>query len=64
MSRSGGRQVAKLDAAQVTLLYQLYNERERAVREICRLLKISKPTLPTIPEGQLHQSPHLVLYQR
>jgi predicted transcriptional regulator YheO len=27
------------------LLYQLYDERERTVREICRLLKISKPTL-------------------
>jgi predicted transcriptional regulator YheO len=26
-------------------LYQLYDERERTVREICRLLKISKPTL-------------------
>jgi len=42
--RKGGRP-RKLDSAQVKLLYQLYDERERTVREICRLLKISKPTL-------------------
>jgi DNA invertase Pin-like site-specific DNA recombinase len=42
--RKGGRP-RKLDTAQVKLLYQLYDERERTVREICRLLKISKPTL-------------------
>jgi DNA invertase Pin-like site-specific DNA recombinase len=42
--RKGGRP-RKLDSAQVKLLYQLYDERERTVMEICRLLKISKPTL-------------------
>ncbi len=42
--RKGGRP-RKLDSAQIKLLYQLYDERERTVREICRLLKISKPTL-------------------
>ncbi len=42
--RKGGRP-RKLDAAQTELLYQLYDERERPVREICLLLGISKPTL-------------------
>jgi hypothetical protein len=42
--RKGGRP-RKLDSAHVALLYQLYDERERTVMEICRLLKISKPTL-------------------
>ncbi|MCE7938522.1 MAG: recombinase family protein [Chloroflexi bacterium CFX6] len=42
--RKGGRP-RKQDSAQIKLLYQLYDERERTVREICRLLKISKPTL-------------------
>ena len=42
--RKGGRP-RKLDAAQTELLYHLYDERERPVREICRLLGISKPTL-------------------
>jgi len=42
--RKGGRP-RKLDAAKTELLYQLYDERERPVREICRLLGISKPTL-------------------
>ena len=42
--RKGGRP-RKLDAAKTKLLYQLYDEREHPVREICRLLGISKPTL-------------------
>ena len=42
--RKGGRP-RKLDAAHVALLYKLYDEREKTVREICSLLGISKPTL-------------------
>jgi len=42
--RKGGRP-QKLDAAKVALLYKLYGEREKTVREICGLLGISKPTL-------------------
>lgn len=42
--RQGGRP-KKLDANQAALLYKLYDERERTVRDICRLLGISKPTL-------------------
>jgi DNA invertase Pin-like site-specific DNA recombinase len=42
--RKGGRP-RKLDAAKTKLLYQLYDERERPVREICQLMGISKPTL-------------------
>jgi DNA invertase Pin-like site-specific DNA recombinase len=42
--RKGGRP-QKLDAARVALLYKLYDEREKTVREICGLLEISKPTL-------------------
>ena len=42
--RKGGRP-RKLDAAKVALLYKLYDEREKTVREICGLLGISKPTL-------------------
>jgi DNA invertase Pin-like site-specific DNA recombinase len=42
--RQGGRP-RKLDEAKTALLYKLYDEREKTVREICGLLGISKPTL-------------------
>jgi DNA invertase Pin-like site-specific DNA recombinase len=42
--RKGGRP-RKLDEAKVALLYKLYDEREKTVREICGLLGISRPTL-------------------
>ncbi len=40
-----GRRPRKLDEAKTGLLYKLYDEREKTVREICGLLGISKPTL-------------------
>lgn len=42
--RLGGRP-RKLDAKKTELAYQLYDEKSYAVKEICQLLGISKPTL-------------------
>lgn len=42
--RMGGRP-RKLDAKKVELAYQLYDEKKYAVKEICQMLEISKPTL-------------------
>jgi DNA invertase Pin-like site-specific DNA recombinase len=42
--RSGGRRKV-LDPDRRRLAVQLYSERKHTVREICRLMGISKPTL-------------------
>lgn len=42
--RLGGRP-KKLDAKKTELAYQLYDEKKYAVKEICQMLGISKPTL-------------------
>ena len=42
--RLGGRP-RKLDAKKTELAYQLYDEKKYAVKEICQMLGISKPTL-------------------
>lgn len=42
--RRGGRPKA-LDANKRTLLYQLYDEKKRSIKDICQVLEISKPTL-------------------
>ncbi len=42
--RIGGRPKA-LDATKTELLYKLYDEKGHTVKEICRILGISKPTL-------------------
>lgn len=42
--RKGGRP-RELDETKVKLLYQLYDEKERTVKEICAILGIAKPTL-------------------
>ena len=42
--RKGGRPHA-LDAQKRELAIKLYNEREHSVKEICRIMSISKPTL-------------------
>ena len=42
--RKGGRPHA-LDAQKRELAIKLYNEREHSVKEICRIMGISKPTL-------------------
>jgi DNA invertase Pin-like site-specific DNA recombinase len=42
--RKGGRPL-KLNANKQELLYQLYDAREKSIREICELLGISKKTL-------------------
>ena len=42
--RLGGRP-KKLDAKKTELAYQLYDEKKYAVKEICHMLGISKPTL-------------------
>ena len=42
--RKGGRPRA-LDAKKTQLLYQLYDEHKRAVKEICNILDISRSTL-------------------
>jgi len=42
--RLGGRP-KKLDAKKTDLAYQLYDEKKYAVKEICHMLGISKPTL-------------------
>jgi DNA invertase Pin-like site-specific DNA recombinase len=44
--RKGGRP-RKLDAIKIKLLYQLYDERKHTLKELCRILGISKPTLYT-----------------
>ena len=42
--RVGGRP-RKLDAKKTALAYQLYDEKKYAVKEICQMLGVSKPTL-------------------
>jgi DNA invertase Pin-like site-specific DNA recombinase len=42
--RVGGRP-RKLDAKKTQLAYQLYDEKKYAVKEICQMLGVSKPTL-------------------
>jgi DNA invertase Pin-like site-specific DNA recombinase len=42
--RVGGRP-RKLDKKKTELAYQLYDEKKYAVKEICQILEISKPTL-------------------
>ena len=42
--RKGGRP-RKLDNIKVKLLYRLYDEKEHAIKEVCQVLRISKPTL-------------------
>jgi len=42
--RVGGRP-RKLDAKKTELAYQLYDEKKYAVKDICRMLGVSKPTL-------------------
>lgn len=42
--RVGGRP-RKLDETQTELLYKFYDEQEHKVKEICKMLGISKPTL-------------------
>ena len=42
--RVGGRP-RKLDEKKTELAYQLYDEKKYAVKEICQILEISKPTL-------------------
>ena len=42
--RVGGRP-RKLDSKKTELAYQLYDEKKYAVKEICQILEISKPTL-------------------
>lgn len=42
--RKGGRPKA-LDAKQQQLLLKLYKSREHSIKDICQILKISKPTL-------------------
>ena len=42
--RVGGRP-RKLDEKKTELVYQLYDEKKYAVKEICRMLGVSKPTL-------------------
>jgi DNA invertase Pin-like site-specific DNA recombinase len=42
--RVGGRP-RKLDKAQTELLYKLYDEKEHKVKDVCKMLGISKPTL-------------------
>ena len=42
--RVGGRP-RKLDTKKTELAYQLYDEKKYAVKEICQILEISKPTL-------------------
>ena len=42
--RVGGRP-RKLDAKKTELAYQLYDEKKYAVKEICQMLGVSKPTL-------------------
>ena len=44
--RKGGRPKA-LDATKTELLYKLYDEKHHTVKEICRLVGVSKPTLYT-----------------
>jgi len=43
-SRIGGRP-RKLDAKKTQLAYQLYDEKKYAIKEICQMLDVSKPTL-------------------
>jgi DNA invertase Pin-like site-specific DNA recombinase len=42
--RNGGRPKA-LDRKKVELAYQLYDAKKQTIKEICRILGISKPTL-------------------
>ncbi|MGH2537222.1 MAG: recombinase family protein [Candidatus Promineifilaceae bacterium] len=42
--RKGGRPLV-LDKKKIQLAYQLYDQRKHTVREICEILRISKPTL-------------------
>jgi DNA invertase Pin-like site-specific DNA recombinase len=42
--KKGGRPKV-LDEEQIKLLIRLYNERELSIKEICRMMNISKPTL-------------------
>ena len=42
--RLGGRPKA-LDAAKIALAYRLYDEKQHTIKEICRILGISKPSL-------------------
>ena len=42
--RKGGRPKA-LDGKKIDLLYQLYDAKEHNIKDVCRLLGISKPTL-------------------
>ena len=42
--RQGGRP-SVLDAKKQTLLYKRYDERQHAIKEICGVLDISRPTL-------------------
>ena len=42
--RVGGRP-RKLDAKKTELAYRLYDEKKYAVKEICQMLGVSKPTL-------------------
>ncbi|MBN1218751.1 MAG: recombinase family protein [Anaerolineae bacterium] len=42
--RKGGRPKA-LDKTKIELVYKLYNEKKHTIKEICRVLGISRPTL-------------------
>jgi DNA invertase Pin-like site-specific DNA recombinase len=42
--RKGGRPKA-LDATKIALAYRLYDEKKHTIKEICRMLGISKPSL-------------------
>ncbi|RAP38922.1 hypothetical protein DID80_01665 [Candidatus Marinamargulisbacteria bacterium SCGC AAA071-K20] len=42
--RLGGRP-KKLDSHQIKLIIEMYDKREKSVPDICKLMKISKPTL-------------------
>jgi DNA invertase Pin-like site-specific DNA recombinase len=53
--RKGGRPRA-LDSKKVELAYRLYDERKYTIKEICRILGISKPTL-TVDRAVLWPDP-------
>ena len=44
--RKGGRPKA-LDAQQTELLYTLYDQKQYTIKELCQIMRISKPTLYT-----------------
>ena len=53
--RKGGRPKA-LDASKRALAVRLYRERKHTIREICTLMRISKPTLYSYVAAEAHDS--------